>query len=44
MTLQEILEDYPQLTKDDIKASLEYVADMKGELLPVVVMSNVVFF
>ena len=23
MTLQEILEDYPQLTKDDIKAALE---------------------
>ncbi len=32
MTLQEILEDYPQLTKDDIKAALEYVADMiRGE-------------
>ena len=31
-TLQEILEDYPQLTKDDIKAALEYVADMiRGE-------------
>ena len=31
-TLQEILEDYPQLTKDDLKAALEYVADMiRGE-------------
>lgn len=32
MTLQEILEEYPQLTKDDLKAALEYVADMiRGE-------------
>ena len=32
MTLQEILEDYPQLKKDDIKTALEYLADMiRGE-------------
>jgi len=26
LTIQEILEDYPRLTKEDIKAALEYVA------------------
>ena len=27
MTTEEILEDYPQLKKEDIKAALEYVAE-----------------
>ncbi|MBI2499227.1 DUF433 domain-containing protein [Candidatus Woesearchaeota archaeon] len=32
MTKEEILEDYPNLTEDDIKAALDYVADViKGE-------------
>jgi len=32
MTQEEILEDYPNLKKEDIKAALEYVADMvEGE-------------
>lgn len=38
MTPQEILEDYPNLAMEDIRAALEYVADIvKGEdiyLLP----------
>ena len=28
MTVKEILEDYPQLTKEDVRAALEYVADV----------------
>ena len=32
MTQEEILEDYPNLHKEDIKAALEYVADViEGE-------------
>lgn len=32
MTQEEILEDYPNIKKEDIKASLEYVADVvEGE-------------
>ncbi len=32
LTIKEILEDYPQLKKEDIKAALEYAADIaKGE-------------
>lgn len=32
MTQEEIIEDYPRLTKDDIKAALEYGADLvQGE-------------
>lgn len=32
MTPQEILEDYPNLTMEDIRAALEYVAEIvKGE-------------
>ena len=32
MTQEELLEDYPKLKKEDIKAALEYVADMvEGE-------------
>lgn len=32
MTQEEILEDYPNLKKEDIKAALEYVADLvEGE-------------
>lgn len=32
MTKEEILEDYPKLKEEDIKAALEYVADMvEGE-------------
>ena len=32
MTMQEILDDYPQLTKNDIRAALEYVAEIiRGE-------------
>mgnify|MGYP001353618317 CR=1 FL=1 len=32
MTQKELLEDYPNLTKEDIKAALDYVADiLEGE-------------
>ena len=32
MTVEEILEDYPSLTKEDIRAALEYVANLvEGE-------------
>lgn len=32
MTIDEILEDYPNLTREDIKAALEYVASIvEGE-------------
>ncbi len=32
ISVKEILEDYPQLKKEDIKAALEYVADLvRGE-------------
>jgi uncharacterized protein (DUF433 family) len=30
MTLKEILEDYPNLTEGDIKAALEYCADLRA--------------
>jgi len=34
MTEEEILEDYPRLKKEDIKACLEYVADVvEGEVV-----------
>lgn len=34
MTIKEILEDYPQLKKDDIKAALEYCAEIiEGETI-----------
>ena len=32
MTIEEMLQDYPNLTRDDIKAALEYSADVvRGE-------------
>ena len=32
MTVEEILEDYPNLTKEDVRAALEYVASLvEGE-------------
>ena len=38
MTKEEILEDYPNLTEEDIKAALDYVAEIiKGEdVFPIV--------
>ncbi len=32
MTENEILEDYPELTKEDLKAVLEYAADREHKL------------
>lgn len=32
MTIKEILEDYPSITKDDVKAALQYTVDViRGE-------------
>ncbi|MHC1610901.1 MAG: DUF433 domain-containing protein [Candidatus Methanospirareceae archaeon] len=38
MTVEEILEDYPNLTKEDIRAALEYSADViSGEdIMPLI--------
>jgi len=38
MTVEEILEDYPNLTKEDIRAALEYCADViSGEdIMPLI--------
>lgn len=33
MTYQEIIEDYPELTKEDITACLLYTADKEGVLV-----------
>jgi len=35
MTHQEILSDYPELTEDDIRASLAYAADRERRLVTV---------
>jgi len=35
MTQQEILDDFPYLTSDDIRACLSYAADRKRQLLAV---------
>lgn len=34
MTKEEILDDFPELTRDDILASLSYAADQERENLP----------
>ena len=46
MTIEEILEDYPQLKKDDIKAALMYCAEIiEGEtIIPIIKKENVKIF
>ncbi len=42
MTIKEILEVYPNLTKDDVKAALQYTADViRGEdIMPLVMKAG----
>lgn len=39
VSIQELLEDYPNLTREDIKASLEYAAELtEGEdIFPIII-------
>lgn len=43
MTVQEILDDYPNLKKEDIKAALEYVAKLAAseDVFPIIKKDNV---